>query len=110
MLLNLSIRDVVLIDRLDLEFQPGLCALTGETGAGKSILLVAGPPSHAPGCHEHPAGCELLAHHLRSSGLEIDRSTQSRWMIRLAEKLVPLTCAVPMAAVLSKTRTNGLSA
>ena len=41
MLLNLSIRDVVLIDRLDLEFQPGLCALTGETGAGKSILLDA---------------------------------------------------------------------
>jgi len=41
MLVNLSIRDVVLIDRLDLEFQPGLCALTGETGAGKSILLDA---------------------------------------------------------------------
>lgn len=41
MLSNLSIRDVVLIDRLDLEFQPGLCALTGETGAGKSILLDA---------------------------------------------------------------------
>ncbi len=41
MLSNLSIRDVVLIDHLDLEFQPGLCALTGETGAGKSILLDA---------------------------------------------------------------------
>jgi DNA repair protein RecN (Recombination protein N) len=41
MLSNLSIRDVVLIDRLDLEFRPGLCALTGETGAGKSILLDA---------------------------------------------------------------------
>lgn len=41
MLLSLSIRDVVLIDRLEAEFQPGLCALTGETGAGKSILLEA---------------------------------------------------------------------
>ena len=41
MLLGLSIRDVVLIDRLDLAFHQGLCALTGETGAGKSILLDA---------------------------------------------------------------------
>ncbi|HIJ38607.1 MAG TPA: DNA repair protein RecN [Rhodospirillaceae bacterium] len=39
MLLGLSIRDVVLIDRLDLVFNDGLSALTGETGAGKSILL-----------------------------------------------------------------------
>ena len=41
MLLGLSIRDVVVIDRLDLAFRPGLCVLTGETGAGKSILLDA---------------------------------------------------------------------
>ena len=41
MLLALSIRDVVLIDRLDLAFHAGLCVLTGETGAGKSILLDA---------------------------------------------------------------------
>ncbi|MGZ8996509.1 MAG: DNA repair protein RecN [Rhodospirillales bacterium] len=41
MLSALSIRDIVLIDRLDLEFQPGLSALTGESGAGKSILLDA---------------------------------------------------------------------
>ena len=39
MLRSLAIRDVVLIHRLQLEFTPGLCALTGETGAGKSILL-----------------------------------------------------------------------
>ena len=39
MLTTLSIRDVVLIGRLDLSFQSGLCVLTGETGAGKSILL-----------------------------------------------------------------------
>src|SRR6202451_511051 len=41
MLSRLSIRDVVLIDQLDLEFPRGLTILTGETGAGKSILLDA---------------------------------------------------------------------
>jgi len=41
MLTRLSIRNVVLIDRLDLDFQNGLMTLTGETGAGKSILLDA---------------------------------------------------------------------
>jgi len=39
MLKGLDIRDMLIIDRLDLEFQPGLNVLTGETGAGKSILL-----------------------------------------------------------------------
>ncbi len=39
MLAQLSIRDIVLIDRLDLAFGAGLSVLTGETGAGKSILL-----------------------------------------------------------------------
>ncbi len=39
MLVSLSIRDIVLIDKLDLDWQPTLCTLTGETGAGKSILL-----------------------------------------------------------------------
>jgi DNA repair protein RecN (Recombination protein N) len=41
MLARLSIRDIVLIDRLDIDFGKGLAALTGETGAGKSILLDA---------------------------------------------------------------------
>ena len=41
MLRGLSIRDMLIIDRLDLAFQPGLNVLTGETGAGKSILLDA---------------------------------------------------------------------
>jgi DNA repair protein RecN (Recombination protein N) len=39
MLTRLSIRDIVLIDRLDINFADGLAVLTGETGAGKSILL-----------------------------------------------------------------------
>src|SRR5438105_4109057 len=41
MLARLSIRDIVLIDRLDIDFAPGLSVLTGETGAGKSIVLDA---------------------------------------------------------------------
>ena len=41
MLKRLSIRDVVVVDSIDLEFGSGFCVLTGETGAGKSILLDA---------------------------------------------------------------------
>ena len=41
MLLRLAIRDFVLVDRLELEFAAGFGALTGETGAGKSILIDA---------------------------------------------------------------------
>jgi DNA repair protein RecN (Recombination protein N) len=41
MLSHLSIRNIVLIEALDLGFAPGLGVLTGETGAGKSILLDA---------------------------------------------------------------------
>jgi DNA repair protein RecN (Recombination protein N) len=41
MLARLSIRDIILIDRLDIDFGSGLATLTGETGAGKSILLDA---------------------------------------------------------------------
>lgn len=41
MLLSLSIRNFVIVDQLDLEFQQGFTVLTGETGAGKSIILDA---------------------------------------------------------------------
>ena len=41
MLRGLDIRDMLIIDRLELAFKPGLNVLTGETGAGKSILLDA---------------------------------------------------------------------
>ena len=54
MLRFLSIRHLAVIDRLELEFEPGLNVLTGETGAGKSILvgavglLVGGRASRRP--------------------------------------------------------------
>jgi DNA repair protein RecN (Recombination protein N) len=41
MLRSLAIRDFVIVDRLELEFSPGFTVLTGETGAGKSILIDA---------------------------------------------------------------------
>ena len=85
MLRGLDIRDMLIIDRLELEFQPGLNVLTGETGAGKSILLdalgfVLGWRGRAelvrPGADqgEVTAVFELPAHHsarevLREAGL-----------------------------------------
>jgi DNA repair protein RecN (Recombination protein N) len=74
MLTALSIRDVVLIDRLDLTFEDGLCVLTGETGAGKSILLDAlglalgargdsGLVSHGAEHAVVTAVCEIAADH-----------------------------------------------
>jgi type 1 glutamine amidotransferase len=47
--------------------------------AGKSILLIAGPKSHGPGQHEHPAGCALLAKHLESSDPEIKVEVSLGW-------------------------------
>src|SRR5258705_8350627 len=41
MLASLVVRDIVLIEKAELQFAPGLNVLTGETGAGKSILLDA---------------------------------------------------------------------
>ena len=82
MLTRLSIRDVVVIDRLELQFGSGLCVLTGETGAGKSILLDAlslalgrraGPRLLRRGASEATvtATFELSAGHAAWSMLEI---------------------------------------
>src|ERR1700675_4017303 len=68
MLRTLGIRDFVIVDRLDLDFEPGFTALTGETGAGKSILvdalsLVLGERSDAglvrEGCHRAEISAEF---------------------------------------------------
>lgn len=49
------------------------------SAAEKSVLLIAGPKSHGAGQHEHPAGCELLASHLRTSGLDIKAEVSLGW-------------------------------
>ncbi len=41
MLLELSITDFAIIEHLDIDFQAGMTVLTGETGAGKSIIIDA---------------------------------------------------------------------
>jgi DNA repair protein RecN (Recombination protein N) len=66
MLRSLSIRDFVIVDRLDLEFAGGFTALTGETGAGKSILvdalaLVLGERSDAGLVREGAARADISA-------------------------------------------------
>ncbi|MGY9016209.1 MAG: AAA family ATPase, partial [Rhodospirillales bacterium] len=88
MLRTLSIRDVVLIGRLDLSFQEGLCVLTGETGAGKSILLDAlglalgaraearlvrqgAPQAAVIAVFDIPSNHEIYAR-LESHGVEVD--------------------------------------
>ena len=43
------------------------------------ILLIAGPKSHASGAHEHPAGCELLAKHLKASELPVSVEVSQGW-------------------------------
>ena len=61
MLSRLSIRDIVLIDRLDIDLASGLSVLTGETGAGKSILLDAfslALGARGASAHDDPAALE----------------------------------------------------
>lgn len=43
------------------------------------VLFIAGPKSHGPGQHEHPAGCHLLAAHLNASGLGIRAEVSEGW-------------------------------
>ncbi|MFK8034618.1 MAG: AAA family ATPase, partial [Hyphomicrobiales bacterium] len=98
MLAHLTIRDIVLIDHLQISFDPGLTVLTGETGAGKSILLDS--LSLALGArgdgglvregqekgsitasfdleHSHPAFAVMKAHDIDSDGDLILRRVQS---------------------------------
>lgn len=88
MLATLTIRNVVLIEALDLHFQPGFCALTGETGAGKSILLDSlglalggrsesglvrkGADQASVGATFHVETCHPVHALLRDQGLESD--------------------------------------
>lgn len=62
-----------------------LLMLAAAHAATKSVLLVAGPKSHGPGVHEHPAGCELLAAHLNSAGLGITATVSAGWPLDPAQ-------------------------
>ncbi len=77
MLRTLSIRDFVIVDSLELEFHPGFTVLTGETGAGKSILIDAlalalGERGDAAvvraGCERADIGAEFDIEHLPELG------------------------------------------
>jgi hypothetical protein len=56
-----------------------LLLLAPLSAAQKSILFIAGPKSHDAGQHEHPAGCDLLAKHLASSGLDLKVELSNGW-------------------------------
>ena len=47
--------------------------------AAPTILFIAGPKSHGPGCHEHPAACALLAKHLQNCGLPLTVTVSQGW-------------------------------
>jgi DNA repair protein RecN (Recombination protein N) len=97
MLRRLFIRDFVIVDRLELDFGPGFGALTGETGAGKSILvdalsLVLGERAEAAvvrvGCERAEIAAEfdapggsLLAAWLRANDFEAEESLLARRVI-----------------------------
>src|SRR5204863_73419 len=96
MLARLSIRDIVLIDRLDIDFADGLSVLTGETGAGTSILRDAFAP--APGA---PGDAEVETHRA-----EVARAQREADFLRHAvEELTRLAPAPSEEAALAEKRT-----
>ena len=56
-----------------------LLSVPPALGADKTVLFMAGPKSHGPGEHEHPAGCQLLADHLNASGLPVKATVSEGW-------------------------------
>ncbi|MFO1446804.1 MAG: ankyrin repeat domain-containing protein [Opitutaceae bacterium] len=58
-----------------------LCTLLplAAAEAGRSVLLIAGPPSHGPGLHEFPRGCALLAEALNGAGLPVRAEVSLGW-------------------------------
>src|SRR5215510_5671852 len=98
MLLHLSIRDFAIVERLDLEFRAGFTALTGETGAGKSILIDAlalalGERAEADSVRTGAERAEVsaefdtrklpsLAEQLREHALEAGEGEEDRLLLR----------------------------
>ena len=64
MLTHLSIQNFTLVDHLDLDFKAGMTVITGETGAGKSILLDALGQALGDRAAAHPLAIGTVAHTL----------------------------------------------
>ncbi|HYC45497.1 MAG TPA: DNA repair protein RecN [Burkholderiales bacterium] len=86
MLRSLSIQDFVIVDRLDLEFPRGFTVLTGETGAGKSILvdaleLVLGARADAIVVRDGAERAHITAEFAVESGSELERWLEERELV-----------------------------
>jgi type 1 glutamine amidotransferase len=55
------------------------CLLITASAAPRTVLLIAGPKSHGPVEHEHPAAVQLMADHLNSSGADITAEVSMGW-------------------------------
>ncbi len=82
MLSRLSVRDLALVERARVEFGPGLCVLTGETGAGKSLIVAA-----LAALRGGRAGADLVRHGASAAVVEavFDQETSARVAPLLAE-------------------------
>src|SRR5882762_6528089 len=69
MLTYLQVRDFAIIDSIELELRPGLTVLTGETGAGKSILVDA---QQLQGVHQDRLARSGFARQHRQSGAQLE--------------------------------------
>ena len=108
MLLQLNLRDFVIVSHLTLDFQSGFSALTGETGAGKSILidaiaLLLGAKTDTSfirqGCNRTILNAEFsiaqsLQHFLNENDLENKDDAQTLLIRRVIEKKrqIPRVC------------------
>src|SRR5437763_1070539 len=113
MLTRLSIRDIVLIDRLDIDFAAGLSVLTGETGAGKSILLDAfalalGARGDVALVWEDRRTCEAA---LAAKRAEVERAQrEADWLRHAVEELAALKPAPAEETALAERRTAMMAA
>ena len=82
MLQSLHIKNLALLEEVSLEFERGFTAVTGETGAGKSVLLgalslLAGERAEKTVIRQGTAGCEVEASLYFKDSSEIDRALAS---------------------------------
>jgi DNA repair protein RecN (Recombination protein N) len=93
MLTHLKVRDFALVEELELELGPGLCLLTGETGAGKSVLvealgLLAGERADTEMVRSGSEGAVLEGTFELERNVEASRALLASWDARVPEELV----------------------